>query len=124
MSKQSIVNKVEIVLTDTTSQDIELPLNIQSGLIGYDLITAVDYTNSPTLIVLGFKAGASEYLLYGESNPAAQKPVSTPRRVYVPARFTPFARVRGGTSGDKIALFVYGYAMGSYSEVLTGITEG
>ncbi len=109
MSKQTVLNKVQGIISNTTEQDFEIPLDLGQGVIGYDAIVGVDYTNSPTVLVLGFKVGRSEHLLYGEAAPAAQKPVSSPRRIYVPASYKPFVRVRGGTSGDKIGLFIYGY---------------
>ncbi|MDD3428110.1 MAG: hypothetical protein PHR42_04160 [Caldisericia bacterium] len=109
MSKQTVINKVEGIITNTTEQDIELPLDLGKGVIGYDAIVAIDYTNAPTVMLIGFKHGLGEYIVYGEAGTIAHKPITTTRRIYVPATFRPFVRVRGGTSGDRVALFVYGY---------------
>lgn len=123
MSKQTILNKVQGIITNTTEQDFELPINLGNGVIGYDAIIGVDYTNSPTLLILGFKIGAGEFLLHGHASPAANQPISSPRRVYIPANYTPFVRIRGGTLGDKIALFVYGYYNDSPYPVMNVISE-
>ena len=109
MSKQTIVNRIQGVITNATEQDFELPIDLGNGVVGYDAIVGIDYTTSPTLLMLGFKSGVSEFLVHGVASPIAQQPVSSPRRLYVPATYKPFVRVRGGTAGDKVALFVFGY---------------
>lgn len=108
MRKLTVINKVEEVLTSNVSQDIELPLLLGEGIICYDAIVGVDYDHAPTSIILGYKSGVNEYLVYGEAAPIAGKPVSTLQTLYIPSGYKPFVRVVGGTLNDKIGLFVYG----------------
>ena len=108
MRKQTIINRVEAIITSVVTQDIEIPLLMTEGIIAYDAIVGVNYDHSPTSLILGFKAGVAEYLVSGEASPLAGKPVATSQSLFIPSVYKPFVRVVGGTLGDKIALFIYG----------------
>lgn len=105
----SLIEKIEAVRSSASSQDIELKDQDRGGNVCYDRISAVDYTNALTLLTVGMKVGANEFLIESFASPAAGKVVCTNSRVFFPGVYRPFIRVTGGSSGDRIALFVYGY---------------
>ncbi len=109
MIEQPIILKVESVRDAGDSQDIAISIVESSNVVCYDRIAAVDYTNAATLITVGMKYGANEYLIESFVTPAAGRVVSTQSRLFVPGNYRPFLRVTGGVQGDRIALFVYGY---------------
>jgi hypothetical protein len=86
-----------------------LPVRPDGKLACYDRLAGVDYTTALTLLTLGFKLGASEYLLQSFVTPVIGQVCPTTSRVFVDSAFTPFVRVTGGAAGDRIALFAFGY---------------
>lgn len=109
MINQPIILKVEGVRNGESSQDVQIVIVETTNVVCYDRIAAVDYNNSATLITVGMKYGANEYLLESFATPSAGQVVSTQSRLFVPGNYRPFLRITGGTQGDRIALFVYGY---------------
>ena len=109
MAKKTIVNGVEGVISNATSQDLEFKALTPNMLVCYDRLTLVDYDHSPTSVHLGFKSGTSEFLLDGKADPGVGIPFSVLGKVFALGHYRPFARFVGATSGDKVALFAFGY---------------
>jgi len=109
MVMTSLVNHVEEIRNAALVQDILLPVRPDGLTACYDRLAAVDYTAALTLLTLGFKLGASEYLVQSFVTPGAGFVCSTTGRIFVDSGFTPFVRVTGGGAGDRIALFAFGY---------------
>ena len=109
MGMVSLVDHIEEARSAAVVQDIMLPVRPDGKTACYDRIAAVDYTTALTLLTMGFKFGASEYLVESFAAPAAGVVVATQSRIFVHSGFTPFIRVTGGVAGDRIGLFVYGY---------------
>lgn len=109
MVMTSLVNHIEGVRSAAAVQDFELPVRPDGLTACYDRLAALDYTAALTLLTLGFKLGASEYLVQSFAAPGAGFVCSTTGRIFVDSGFTPFVRVTGGGAGDRIGLFVFGY---------------
>jgi hypothetical protein len=107
--RDPIILKTEKALTNTTSEDFSISVVETVNVVCYDRVTAVNYDHAPTLITLGFKFGANEYLVESFVPTVAGQVASTQSRIFVPGNYKPFVRVVGGTAKDRIGLFVYGY---------------
>lgn len=109
MAKQNFNLRWEAVRSADVSQDILAQVGIQGAQVCYDRISAVDYTSALTMLTFGFKQGASESLAESFETITANRVVSTQARIFMPVGYHPFIRVTGGSPGDRIAIFAYGY---------------
>ncbi|MDD5540398.1 MAG: hypothetical protein PHG61_06890 [Candidatus Marinimicrobia bacterium] len=109
MTKKTIAVSVEAVVDDTESFVALGPTFRSGGVVCYDRIAVADRDNVPTLITIGFVAGTREYDVDSFIPTVAGQVVSVHSRIFVPASYRVFARIYGGTSGDKFALTIYGY---------------
>lgn len=107
--KENFTTQWEGVRDASVSQDILANIRFNGVQVCYDRISVVDYTSGLTMATIGFKQGASESLVESFDSPAAGHVVSTQARIFMPVNFSPFVRVTGGSPGDRIALFAYGY---------------
>jgi hypothetical protein len=109
MIKQTLHNKIEVVRTAAASQDVLLPVNLANMLACYDRIAGVDLTTALTLMTFGFMSNANELLIESFVAPAAGSVMATQSRLFVNSEFIPFMRVTGGTTGDRLGFYIYGY---------------
>lgn len=107
--KWTILNSVSMIRTGAAFDDLEIDLFSHDGVACFDVIAGVDHSNATTLTTLGIKRGTTEFLLVTYSAPAANVVVPTLTRIFAPAESRPFMRVTGGSPGDILQLYVYGY---------------
>jgi hypothetical protein len=107
--KWTILQSVTMIRTGAAFDDLELDLFTHDGVACYDVISGVDRNNATALTTFGIKRGTSEFLLATYAAPAANVVVATVTRIFAPAEARPFMRVSGGSAGDTLELFVFGY---------------
>lgn len=107
--KSAIQAKGEGLRGATTYTDIEIPPFNSLGTVCLDRVSAINVDHSPTLVTIGYKVGASEFLVEGYSQPASGQVVSTQSRIFISGQARVFARFTGGTQGDKLQVYAYGY---------------
>jgi hypothetical protein len=95
--------------TAATTDDLSFTRAAKGGLVCYDRLAAVNVGHQATLITFGFHKGANEILLESFAPAAANLVVATSQRVFVAAEWIPFARFSGGTTGDELKFYGYGY---------------
>lgn len=109
MIKNTIIETVEEVCSNITSQDVEFKHQYRQGVICYDRLAFKDEDSVPDLVTFGFIRGASEALVESFIPTVANQVVATQSRLFVPADYRPFVRVKGGDANDTLTLYVYGY---------------
>jgi len=109
MTKKTLITEVQDVITDATSQDLQLLPFSGQPLVCYDRIVAADLTSGVTLITIGFLRGSNEVLLVSGTPAAVGGNIVMEGKVFAPAVWRPFARFKGATLGDKVCLYVFGY---------------
>ena len=109
MAKKTFVSSIRDVISNTSSQDLEFRPARSDQLICYDRIIALDETANPTLITIGLKRGTSEVVLMGGTPAAVGQAIVAEGKFFAPGDYRPFARIIGGSSGDKVVLSVLGY---------------
>jgi hypothetical protein len=107
--KWTILDSVSMLRTAAVADDLELALFHKDGVACYDVISACDLSNATTLTTLGIKRGTSEFLITTYTAPAAGVVTPTLTRIFAPADARPFARFTGGSPGDRLMLYVFGY---------------
>lgn len=107
--KWTILQSVTMIRTAAAFDDLELDLFSHDGVACYDVISGVDHNNALTLVTYGIKRGTSEFLLASYVTPGANVVTATVTRVFAPAEARPFMRVTGGSAGDTIQLYAFGY---------------
>jgi len=109
MAKASFVWSIGGIRTAATTDDLTLTRVTKPVLICIDRLSAVCVDHAATLITFGFKRGSDEVLLYSVAPSAANQVVTMPERIFVTSDYAPFARFLGGTAGDKLMFYAYGY---------------
>lgn len=76
----------------------------------FDRISAVDNTNKPTRIDIGFCDGNVYHFVVSLFPTAKNDVVSVRGKVWLPGNWRVFARFVGASQGDDLRLYCYGYA--------------
>ena len=109
MAKHTILLSARVVITNATSEDVEIRHTPLDALVCYDRLTLVDHTSNTTSVHLGIKSGGSEFILDGKLAPGLNVPFTVAGKFFAPSYARPFARFVGASLGDKVEFFVYGY---------------
>jgi hypothetical protein len=107
--KATIVNSVEGRVTSAVSFDIDLRGFPANTLVCYDRLVATDHTSSATNVIIGLKSGVTEVLLGSGAQAALGGTLSVEGKIFAPGHWAPFARFKGASLNDRVALFVFGY---------------
>jgi len=109
MAKTAFVESAGEICSNTDVQDIALKPKSQTVWRTIQRMAADTGTTKATLIDFGAKKGSAIIWFAGQIQSANYQVVAFSDGVRIPGDWAPFIRVRGGTSGQPLTLYIYGY---------------
>jgi len=109
MAKKTFVSSISAVCDNATSFLLQYKAIPANALVCYDRIVAMNATSASSFVEVGLRHSDKDYILEKQANVAAKTSVEVDNKIFAPGHYKPYCKVFGGSAGDLICLYIFGY---------------